>query len=250
MDHASSTKHEPRSRQAYELEGLKVKVPQSFLDIGFKRQLPWLKASDMIRTMALHDKLDDCLFGGMGLDGLREFWHRFKKIWPMHPVYRDHEEELAFCIPIYFHDDEGRYLKREQILIFNFQSVLGKGTSMMAAKDNPECQGVNFLGSSYATRFLLATLLSQLYRKKNKDGHRLEKLLDAITDDFLQLYTGGVRVCFKGTWVTLYAIPLGLKGDWPMLAKLGNLSRSLGLTLAFKLHLPLVWCWWSWAAVP
>ena len=226
MDRASTTKHESQSRQAYEQEGLRVKVPQSFINIGLKRQLPWLKASDMIRTMALHNKLDDCLFGGLGLDGLRVFWDRYRRIWPNHPIYTDRKSDLERCIPVYIHADEGRYLKREQILIINFQSVLGKGTSMSTAKDLSKYQGLNFLGSCYSTRFLLATLLCLHYRKKNKDGHRLQSLLKAITDDFLTLYMHGVQMCFKGEWITLFAVPLGLKGDWPMLSKLGNLTQS------------------------
>lgn len=221
LSRASTTKHESQCRVAYADAGLRVQVPVSSLDIGLKRALPWMKVSDMVRTMALHGKLDKCLFAGLGLDGLRQFWCNYKQLWPEHPVFGKMGSEKSAFVPIYIHADEGRYLKKEQILIFNFQSVIGSGTSLsQRSGGNFEVnQGVNILGSCYSTRFLIAT-------RKNKDGHRLKSLLEAITDDLLQLYTTGVEVQTGGNWITLFVVPLGLKGDWPMLAKLGNLSRS------------------------
>ena len=180
---------------------------------------------------ALHNKLDKCLFGGLGFDGLKQFWCNYKRLWPEHPVFTKmgaEPSENTVFVPIYLHADEGRHLKKEQILIFNFQSVLGQGTSLSQDSGNrlDQCQGLNILGSCYSTRFLITTLLSQHYRKKNKDGHRLNTVLKAITADILELYTNGVQVSFHEKWVQLFVVPLGLKGDWPMLAKLGNLSRS------------------------
>ena len=228
LNRASTTKHEHLSRKAFEDAGLKVKAPVSLLELGLKRPLPWLKVSDLIRTMALHEKLDKCLFGGCGPNGLNKFWNNYRRLWPEHPVFRRMSSDDSLWVPIYLHADEGRYLKKEQILLFNFQSALGFGTSLSrdAGQNLEESQGVNILGSCYSTRFLIGTLLSQHYRKKNRDGHRLQALLNAITTDILEVYTHGVQVNFHGKWVTLYVVPLGLKGDWPMLAKLGNLSRS------------------------
>ena len=231
LNRAATTRHESISREAFQDAGLRVKVPVSSIKIGLKRPLPGLKVSDMVRTLALHNKLDKCLFGGLGFDGLKEFWCNYKRLWPEHPVFTKmgaEPSENTVFVPIYLHADEGRHLKKEQILIFNFQSVLGQGTSLSQDSGNrlDQCQGLNILGSCYSTRFLITTLLSQHYRKKNKDGHRLNTVLKAITADILELYTNGVQVSFHEKWVQLFVVPLGLKGDWPMLAKLGNLSRS------------------------
>ena len=231
LNRAATTRHESISREAFQDAGLRVKVPVSSIKIGLKRPLPWLKVSDMVRTLALHNKLDKCLFGGLGFDGLKQFWCNYKRLWPEHPVFTKigaEPSENTVFVPIYLHADEGRHLKKEQILIFNFQSVLGQGTSLSQDSGNrlDQCQGLNILGSCYSTRFLITTLLSQHYRKKNKDGHRLNTVLKAITADILELYTNGVQVSFHEKWVQLFVVPLGLKGDWPMLAKLGNLSRS------------------------
>ena len=229
LDRASSTKHESQSRKALEDEGLKVKMPVASLDIGLKKPFPWLKPSDLIAAMSEEQKLDACLCAGLGLDGLKRFWDNYRLLWPDHPIFEKmaaHNGKCAF-VPIYLHADEGRYLKKEQILIINFQSALGHGTSLSQNDGSFELgQGVNILGSCFSTRFLIATLVSMHYRRKNRDGYRLNKLIEAITDDILEIYANGVSVKLNKKNVKLFVVPLGLKGDWPMLAKLGNLSRS------------------------
>lgn len=47
--------------------------------------------------------------------------------------------------------------------------------------------------------------------------------------------------------------PFGIERWLAYVSKAGEsvqVFQPPGPTLAFKLHLPLVWCWWSWAAVP
>lgn len=232
LDRASRTKHEFRSRSAFVASGLSANVPVTMLDISMKKSLPSIKATDMFRAMALHDKISSCLLGGGGLETLSTFWSRYRVHFPDHPLFRDHGHHLQFCLPLLMHADEGRYLKREQLLIMSWQSMIGEGTrpqrDYRSEADCRETQGLNFKGSSYRTRFLLATLLSLHYRKKNRDGDRLKNLLNAVVDDFLEFYRAGVEVVFQGTRIKFYGILLNLKGDWPMLSKLGNLKQHFG----------------------
>ena len=226
---ASKTKHEAQSRAVYEKHGLRLAVPICQLDLKLKRSVPFLKASVMLKAMALNRKLEDCLIGGGSIEQVKLFWLRYKRLFPDHPIFHD-GKDLGACIPIMVHADEGRCVKKEQILIINWQGCIGSGT-ILSEKHNlsKEDQGLNYKGSTFKTRVLLGTLCATHYRKKNRDGHRLTSLLNAIVDDFLDLYNNGLDVSLKsGSWMKVHLVPIAFKGDWPMLAKLGNLKQHFG----------------------
>lgn len=227
LSRASSTKHEHQSREVYEEHGLKLKVPITPLKVGMDKPLPFLKPSDLIRLMGEQGKLESRLLGGGSWDELSRFWTRYQQLYRSHPVFTD-GKCLQRSLPILIHADEGRCVKKEQILVVNWQSMLGRGTRLSYGILESNSQGLNFLGKTYSTRFLVATMCSIHYRKKQKHGHRLKNLLEAITDDFISLYEKGIVVQIGGVDTTLYAVPLSLKGDWPMLAKLGNLRQHFG----------------------
>lgn len=227
LSRASKTKHEFQSRTAYEEHGLKIKVTITALKVGMDKPLPFLKPSDLLRVMSDHGKLQRCLCGGGSLDELTIFWERYQRLFPQHPVFRD-GKCLRTSLPILIHADEGRCVKKEQILVINWQSMLGRGTRLSHEHLLEPQQGLNYMGKTYSTRFLVATMCSLHYRKKQKHGHRLTKLLDAMTDDFIHLYEEGITVSIDGTATTLYLVPLAFKGDWPMLAKFGNLTQHFG----------------------
>ena len=229
LSHASKTKKEFKGRTAYENHGLKLKIPISPLKLGLRKPLPFLKPTDMIRAMSEKGKIEKCLLGGGSLDDLPTFWTRYQRLYPEHPVFGD-GKDLRRCLPILVHADEGRCCKNEQILVVNWQSILGKGTRLSYQQHEVDAalQGLNFMGKTYSTRFLVATLCCVHYRRKKKHGDRLAKLLDALTDDLINFYQDGVAVSVAGQEVTLHAVPLALKGDWPMLAKLGNLEQHFG----------------------
>ena len=226
LSRASKTKHEFRSRAVYENHGLKLKIPITPLKVGLRKPVPFIKPSAMIQVMNDQSKLEACLLGGGSLDDLLTFWNRYRVLYPKHPAFTD-GKCLSRCVPILLHADEGRCVKKEQILVVNWQSMIGKGTRMSFEHLLPsKSQGLNFMGKTYSTRFLVGTMCALHYRKKN--GHRLTKLLDALVDDLIHLYEEGATVSIGGSNLNLHLVPLGLKGDWPMLAKLGNLRQHFG----------------------
>ena len=225
LSQASKTKHEFRSRTAYEDHGLKLKVPITPLKVGMDKPLPFLKPSALIKAMSDNSKLETCLLGNGSLNELATFWERYKLHFGDHPVYSS-GKQLNRCVPILLHADEGRCVKKEQILVLNWQSMIGKASRFTFEHLNPsDSPGLNFMGKTFATRYMVATMCSIHYRKKQKKGDRLSKLLDATVDDFIKLYEDGAAVVLGGVETTLYMVPLNLKGDWPMLAKLGNLEQ-------------------------
>lgn len=222
---ASQTGHESQSRAVYEQLGLKLRVPVSSLDIGIDQNVPYIKASDLIKVMSLNSKVEECLLGGEGLDVLPQFWKRFRRVCPSHQFFSD-GKRFESSIPVAFHADEGQCVKKEQILIFNFQGVIGRGTCLAQSKGSVSFeQGLNFQGNSFSTRFLLTTLVAKHFRKKNKEKDTLIRLVDAVVDDFLTLYTDGLEIQLNGQWRTIYIVPLAFKGDWPMLSKIGNFTQ-------------------------
>ena len=230
---AGRTKHEASCRKAYDDHGLRIEVPITPLDIGLPKPIPFFKPTDFVKIMALHDKISAQLLGGGSFRDLGEFWARYRIHYPQHPVYSDHPTRLQYCVPILLHADEGRHLKREQIFIFNWQSMLGSGTVVgqqrQTEAERRATQGLNFQGSTFTNRFLLVTLLTLHYRnKKQKHDRRLLTVMNAVVDDFLAWYTDGLEVVHRGAPCRLYGVVLGLKGDWPMLSKLGQLKSHFG----------------------
>ena len=221
---ASKTKHELQSRTAYEEHGVKTKVPITALKVGMDKPLPLLKPSDLLHVMRDHGKLQRCLLRGGALENLIICWERYQRLFPQHPVFAD-GKCLRTSVPILIHADEGRCVKKEQILVINWEGMLGRGTRLSHEHLLESQQGLNYMGKTYSTRFLVATTCSLHYRRKQKHGHRLTKLLDAMTDDFIHLYEEGVTVSIDGAATTLYRVPLAPKGGWPMLAKFGNVTQ-------------------------
>lgn len=222
---ASDTRHEHQSRAVYEQHGLKVRVPVTSLDIGIDRDVPFLKASDLIKVMSLNSKFEECLLGGESMEVVSTFWNRYRQIHPDHPVFSD-GKPLGLCIPVAFHADEGQCVKKEQIWIMNFQGILGRGTCLAQSKGpTTQEQGLNFQGNTFSNRFLLATLACKYYRRKNKGKDHLKQLVGAVVDDFVNLYNNGLEIELGGSWVKIYIVPLAFKGDWPMLSKMGNFTQ-------------------------
>ena len=150
MDRASTSRHENRSGVYFEREGLKLPIPLEMKDIGLPDLHPFLPVEGMLRTMALHEKLSVCLFGSGGFEQLALYWQRFQTVCPQFKLFHDRDPtELRRCLPVYLHADEGRYLKREQVLVLNWQSAIGHGTRAFhegPASVTSGAQGLNFIG--------------------------------------------------------------------------------------------------------
>ena len=168
------------------------------------------------------------------LSGLREpneegccqqwamFWDRYKAICPEHPIYKKPLHVLRRTAALILHGDEGRSRKKTAIMILSFHSALGHGSRPSGpAKLDSEEQELNFIGHTWATRFLLSVLPRCLY-DDSKAGN-FQTVVKALVDDFNSLFNEGfVSMSGERHYVTI----LNVIGDWPFLKKAFGWNRS------------------------
>ena len=179
-----------------------------------------LKATDWVKFMDRHgfwDKLlgttNDLKEGKLKLS---EFWQRYKTLFPSYDGFLKAEEDgipMENFIPCYIHGDEGTHLKRSGVMILQFQSALGLGTSLNNGLQQTDATyiKVNQVGVTLCTRFLLAVLPKETYADNQQP---LDELFEQICLNLREAYDSGVQLA-DGT--TIHLAPIGVKGDWPFL---------------------------------
>ena len=220
----SKTKHENNSNKAFQRAGLAAPIEISMVDVGFKYKLPILKVTHFMQTLADHGKLP-LLWGSRSLvsrtDILPKFWRRFRGYDPEHTVFAAHGQHLDRVLPLQLHADEGQTLKKSAVMVVAWQSPLGFGTSV--EDDVEAAMHLNFIGNSYATRFLLGVCTKKTYQKKK--GHVLDCIIDILAKELYDLFHDGIWLSVGNEKVQFWVATLGLKGDWPIQARLGHLER-------------------------
>ena len=231
LHHHSTTRHENNSAKSFKEEGLSCPVDLTMVDIGLAKPHPVLKISDMLESFGKHGKLQ-LLWGGKAAerqDILARFWSRWKVHQRSHEVFREHASRLHDVLPLQLHADEGQTLKQTGIMVISWQSPIGAG---VATQRGSVDMGLNYLGSSYRTRYLISVLLRKVYAKKVKTS--LDDLMAVVADELKQLFYEGIELNVAGRTVKLYCAMVGLKGDWPIHHKLGHVTRHFACKLTQK----------------
>ena len=169
-----------------------------------------------------------CLGGPL----LQQFWDDYARLYPTHPVVLDiitNKTDSSLLVPVYVHGDGGRHYRKSEIMVIQFQSVIGQGSRFSSTSrkrkldegENDECWGLQFnlQGHSFTTRFLIATMLKQYY---HEDVSPLLLLMKHVSGFFGELYAEGVQ--YRGK-VLKFAL-LGVKGDLPFLSKIASMQRN------------------------
>ena len=162
---------------------------------------------------------------------LKDFWEHFEALHPTHPVVLDFQsgfQNPTEVVPVLLHGDGGRHFRKSEIMVVQFQSLIGSGTRKspkVGEKRKLDEAGdicaadVNMLGHSFATRFLIGTMLKQFYKDSVEP---LLQFFKHISSFFAELYTTGIS--FRG--VQLKFALLGCKGDLPFLSKVAGMERN------------------------
>ncbi len=159
---------------------------------------------------------------------LREFWARFKFINGNHEIFQmanSNEVDLDYVIPYFSHSDEGRSYKKEALWIFSVHGCVGRGTRnyLKAGKHKAPLRrnqmGLNFVGQSWSTQFLFATMLRET---SNNNPEAMGQLLRIFSGDAASL----ARDCIVVGGCKLWFLHLGTKGDLPGLGKVGHFKRT------------------------
>ncbi|CAE7277929.1 unnamed protein product [Symbiodinium sp. CCMP2592] len=159
---------------------------------------------------------------------LELYWERFRGIAPQHPVFQRSPSDLRRTCPVLVHGDEGRSAKKTALMVLSFHAVLGRGSSQSSEK-GPTCaeflpQEMNFLGHTFATRYLLAVLPRAMY--DDALAGNFQRLLGHLVPDMRSLFEEGLLspVYNKKFFVCV----VNIMGDWPFLAKAFNYNRTFG----------------------
>ena len=171
----------------------------------------------------------------MPLEGeavLSDFWVHFEQLNPTHPVVLELQNGVvhpANLVPLLLHGDGGRHYRKSEIVVVQWQSMIGGGTRESARSsskrklnqdgDDIYAAECNMLGHSYATRFMIGSMVKKYYKDTPET---LLKFTGHISTFFQQLYMEGV--VHRG--VTLKFIVLGCKGDLPFLSKIASMERN------------------------
>ena len=168
------------------------------------------------------------------------FWRSFQKLKPTHPVFQKNNDQLSRTCALMFHGDEGRSQRKLAILILAVHSVLGYGISTSLQAEENTLHKLNYLRTTWVTRFLLGVLPKAFYSRggggedeadaaTSQSGDEeatdvCQRLLQVISDDLLQLFVDGITNPHDGQ--QYYFVVLNVMGDWPWLVKAGCLNRS------------------------
>jgi hypothetical protein len=218
---------DPIVRRAMHGHGMFLGLQLKLIDVGLKAHHSVVSIRDMVQAMSRHD-MEGLLVGkpqgykiGSANDMLCEFWARHKLVYPSHPIHSKHAGREGKCIPIYFHGDEGRGQKKTATMAMQWHPCLGSGTR---AKHNTDFDdmfmGLNYMSNTFKTRFIYSIMPVGMYRDKPQV---FENLLKAMSKEGKDLFEIGVKL---QNGDVIYLIVLGMKGDLPYLAKVGNLDRK------------------------
>lgn len=151
---------------------------------------------------------------------LREFWRQYK-IWePEHEVWMHDHFDPETTVPLLVHGDGGRTYKKEELMVVQWQPVLGWGTRASHPVHRPGVAGVNLQKHSFTTRFLYSVLQKANYKD---DEDCFMNFLDGLMQNLSKLYNQGL-VLHGGKRFRF--LLLGVKGDLPFLQKAGFLERT------------------------
>ena len=182
----------------------------------------------------------------LGSSRLAEFWENFRGEQPTHEVFdHGHFIDYSSLVPLYLHGDGGRTYKRDELMVIQFQPVLGFGSRLSHPNKFGQQTGINLQGHSFTTRFLTGVMPKQMYRDSldvfdNFMVHTMSSL-ESLYYQGLQLPHGRV----------LRFLVVGLKGDLPFLAKAGHLNRTFSNIRKAPerpTSKPLVGCCWMCGA--
>ena len=210
-----------------------VKIEEMNVGPGELAKFPFLPFSSWMRYLIDHEKLH--LVTGVSLDEqdelLSEFWLRYQANHPRHQLFelaRDGAVDLAKCLPVFCHVDEGRTYKSKGIMILSVHGSLGRGTRAyrrrlgvrrLHIKQNP--MGMNYMGNTWSTQFIFCSLLRTTM---HDSPDVLDQVLEVFSADMAKLAVAGVTSTNgrRKYWAQL----LCCKGDLPALQKVGGLRRN------------------------
>ena len=159
---------------------------------------------------------------GMDCSGgprLQEFWRRYRAWMPEHEMWGHSHFDTSALVPLMVHGDGGRTFKKDELMVLQFQPVIGFGTRTSHPLPQTSVPGVNLRKHTFTTRFLYGVLQKAAY----KDNPAcFTGFFDTFMQNLAALYLHGLNLQNKH----LHFLVIGVKGDLPFLQKAAHLERT------------------------
>ena len=175
--------------------GMLVNVPYTYVDLGADlEEHPAFRPRDFLSTLCDLGKFSTVI--GVPLESatvqLEDYWAHFCNQYRQHPIVNDIKTGVvdpAHLVPLNLHGDGGRTYKKQELMVLQWQSAVGAGTSKSSKRrklaDEIDAVQVNLKGHSFSTRYLISVLHKKHYRE---DATPLLQLLESISEWFGDLY--------------------------------------------------------------
>ena len=236
--------------------GFKVKLSNFEFDTGGDSiSVPYIEPGDLLKYFM--EKHPDLVVGGLKSSQdralhLKAFWEGYRLQYPDHQVFREHQGNLEYVLPIFYHGDEGRGKRRGNTVVLSMETPLGIHTSLRSRKRRRgqcDCQPppsmqrkynrinrgmtslspnmmdalmamkTNMTANSFLQHWALFVIPSALH---HANPELLKQLMDHIAKQFRILFFEGFLAGRKQYNVAI----CGHKGDLKWFTKVAMLSRS------------------------
>ena len=219
-------------------------------DLGLELTIPYIKPRDALTYLLKNHP--EVLMGGFssmqeGESLLQGFWQVFRNDHGTHEVFKEYEDSLEHCLPLYLYGDEGRGRRRGNTAVFTMETPFGINSASTAQSGKRKCDcsctpaesslkkfcgndhGVvplnnatyalhNYRQHSFLTRFVLFVLPCATYKAFPT---LIPFLLDLIAKDMRSLFFEGIEVGHR----TFTPVFVGLKADVKFHGYVANFSR-------------------------
>ena len=225
--------------------------------------LPYIKPTHMLQHLL--ESYPWALLGGcqpgQHKQLLASFWRNYRKEHASHAVFQmadNGELRLEDTVPLVFHGDGGRTVKKQPLEVVSLQSVLGLDTDEASLtctcqnkcvysgkrKRHPLAQRLNLKNNSYCTHFLMFALPSKKYKQTPGILH---SLLRAVSENMAEVCRQGLPCVYEGEDFRFNFAILGIRGDQEWHQKSGLLSRSY-MNVGYVNHIKCCSECWAGAA--
>lgn len=151
---------------------------------------------------------------------LKEFWNTYAKVYPSHPVFTEHANDLGSCIPVKIHSDEGTGLRRTAVQQYSWGPIFSDSAN------------------SLDKYFFFSCLNAEQYKAYNSGYAVGNAVLDDVCKHLATQLTEAFTHGLSSSLGKYYLIFVGLEGDLPAQARMYRLRRNFGC----QPHEMCPWC--------
>ena len=212
--------------------GLRWNIPFSYYQYDKDTRVPYLAPRDIMSY--LMRKSPELLMGGiadkkMAQQLLRDFWSNYREYHPQHDIYIHLADYVSNTVPVLWHGDEGRGVRKGNTTVCSLESPFGLDTCNADCYNTFACcpqtqsddwssrQNYNHKFHSFLTKFIMFALPRKLYQETT------------IIDDMCKLISLQLRsLFFEGLFIDgklWHFACVGLKGDLAWFSKIAKLQR-------------------------